>query len=407
METHLGNSYSRRRRIAIIVTLGLLTGLGPFTIDLYLPAFPALKQDLGINDAQVQLTLSATTIGFALGQLIIGPLSDRVGRRGPLIAMTALHVVASILVAIAPSLGFLTAMRALQGIGAAGGGVVAMAMTRDLFGGKPLVLMLSRLALISGLAPIVAPIVGSWMVMVMDWRGVFWGLAGYGLGVIVLVWVCTVETRPPSERTSASPGALKVAYRHVLGDRLYVGVLLVSAFSFGGLLSYVSSSSVLLQEVYGLTPAGFGAIFAICSVGVFIGIQSGGRLATRFGPHRVLSVSTIMLVLASLGVILVHYAALPYQALVPAFFCYTLGFGLGAPCASVLALQRHRENSGVAASLMGAGNQVVGSIVGPLIGVFHVTSALPVGAVMLACAVFAVASLWLVVRPHRITDRLI
>lgn len=404
---HLGNRYSRRRRIAIIVTLGLLTGLGPFTIDLYLPAFPALKSDLGINDAQVQLTLSATTLGFAVGQLVVGPLSDRVGRRLPLVAMTLLHVVASVLVAVAPSLGFLTAMRALQGIGAAGGAVVAMAMARDLFGGKPLVIMLSRLALISGLAPIVAPIVGSWMVLVMDWRGIFWGLAVYGVGVVLLVVTLTVETRPPSERAPAGRGRLRAAYRHVVGDRLYVGVLLVSAFSFGGLLSYVSSSSVLLQEVYGLTPRGFGAVFAICSVGVFVGVQAGGRLAARYGPHRVLAYSTALLVVGSLGVLLVYAASLPYQALVPAFFSYTLAFGLGAPCVSVLGLQHHRENSGVAASLLGASNQVVGSVVGPLIGVFHVTSALPVGAVMLACAVLAVAMLWLVVRPHRLGDEVL
>ena len=147
MASHLGNTFSRRRRIAIIVTLGMLTGLGPFTIDLYLPAFPALKSDLGISDTQVQLTLSATTLGFATGQLLVGPLSDRLGRRLPLIACSILHVVSSILVALSPTIEFLTAMRLLQGVGAAGGAVVAMAMARDLFSGRPLVVMLSRLAL--------------------------------------------------------------------------------------------------------------------------------------------------------------------------------------------------------------------------------------------------------------------
>ena len=131
-----GDQFSARRRVAIIVTLGLLSGLGPFTIDLYLPTFPALKTDLSITDPQVQVTLSATTIGFAVGQLVVGPLSDRFGRRRPLLIAAALHIVASVLVAVAPNVYFLTTMRALQGIGAAGGAVVAMAMARDLFSNK-------------------------------------------------------------------------------------------------------------------------------------------------------------------------------------------------------------------------------------------------------------------------------
>ena len=186
MSAQLGDRFSPRRRLAFIITLGLLTALGPFTIDLYLPAFPALKDDLLINDAQVQVTLSATTLGFALGQLLIGPLSDRLGRKGPLLAMSVLHVAASVLVAISPNVEFLTAMRALQGLGAAGGAVVAMAMARDLFDGRRLVLMLSRLALINGMAPIIAPLVGSWMIGFVSWRGVFWALTLYGTSIVVL-----------------------------------------------------------------------------------------------------------------------------------------------------------------------------------------------------------------------------
>ena len=187
MPQPLGDRFSVRRRVATIVTLGLLTGLGPFTIDLYLPTFPTLKADLAITDSQVQVTLSATTLGFALGQFVVGPLSDRLGRRLPLIVAASLHVTSSVLVAVAPNVIFLTTMRVLQGIGAAGGAVVSMAMTRDLFAGRRLVVMLSRLALINGLAPIIAPLVGSWMVTVMNWRGVFWALASYGAVLLVLI----------------------------------------------------------------------------------------------------------------------------------------------------------------------------------------------------------------------------
>ncbi|MFT3886833.1 MAG: multidrug effflux MFS transporter [Arachnia sp.] len=406
MQSDLGNRFSKRRRIAIIVTLGLLTGLGPFTIDLYLPAFPSLKGDLGITDAQVQVTLSATTLGFALGQLVIGPWSDRVGRRLPLIVASSLHVTASILVALAPSVEFLTVMRALQGIGAAGGAVVAMAMARDLFSGRPLVRMLARLSLISGLAPIIAPIVGSWMVTAMSWRGIFWGLAVYGATIIALVVRLTVETRPPEQRTRGGIGGLVGSYRTVFGDRIFVGALMVGSFGFAGLFSYVSTSSVLLQEVYGLTAQSFGAIFALCSVGVFVGVQTGARVAPKYGPQWVMACGNTLMIVAACGILVVSALDAPLQALVPCMFAYTLGFGSCGPNTNVLALKNHRETSGVASSLLGSSSMLMGSLVGPIIGSFRMTDATPMGAAMLVCAALASVALWLVLRPHRLPKTL-
>ena len=400
METDLGRAFSRRRRIALIVTLGLLTGLGPFTIDLYLPAFPAIKEGWGLSDAQVQITLSATTMGFALGQMLVGPLSDRVGRRWPLIVCCIVHIVSSVLVALAPTVGFLTVMRVFQGVGAAGGAVVAMAMARDLFSGRPLVVMLSRLALISGLAPIVAPIVGSWMVSIMPWRGIFWALAGYGAIVVILIVVTTVETRPPEARTRGGVKPLLQGFGVVVRDRVALGGMLVAAFAFGGLFSYVSSSSVLLQSVYGLTPNGFGVIFAICSCGVFVGVQVGSRLAQRFGPAWSLTMSTSLMVLASLAVLLINAADVGYVPLVPALFVFTFGFGSSAPCTQLLVLMNHRDRSGTASSLLGATTQIVGSLVGPLIGLVPMTSAVPMGTAMLICSCLAALALWSVLRPH-------
>lgn len=400
MESDLGQRFSRKRRLAIIITLGLLTGLGPFTIDLYLPAFPAIKSDWSLTDAQVQVTLSATTIGFALGQLIVGPLSDRLGRRWPLIVCSCLHVISSVLVALAPSVGFLVAMRMAQGIGAAGGSVVAMAMARDLFSGRPLVTMLSRLALISGLAPILAPIIGSWMVSIMPWRGIFWGLAGYGALVVVLIVVMTVETRPRGERTTGGIKPLLRGFGAVLRDRVSLGGVLVAALSFGGLFSYVSSSSVLLQSVYHLSAQGFGAVFAVCSCGVFIGVQAGSRLAQRFGPGLVLTGATALMVAASLAVLLVDAADAGYLPLVPALFAFTTGFGSSAPCTQLLVLQNHRERAGTASSLLGASTMGIGSIVGPVIGMVPMTSAVPMGTAMLVCSSLATLALWVVLRPR-------
>ena len=404
MASHLGNTFSRRRRIAIIVTLGMLTGLGPFTIDLYLPAFPALKTDLGISDAQVQLTLSATTLGFATGQLLVGPLSDRLGRRLPLIVCSILHVVSSVLVAVAPSIEFLTAMRLLQGVGAAGGAVVAMAMARDLFSGRPLVVMLSRLALISGLAPIVAPIVGSWMVSFTDWRGVFWGLAAYGSVVIVLIVVMTVETRPPSERTRGglSRSAWPSGRCSPTGWRWEPS-------------SWRHSPSARCSPTW---PArrcscrrctasprrGFGTVFAICSFGVFVGVQTRQPAGAALGSAVGAGPATSLMVTSGVAVLVVDAANVGFVPLVPALWILTFGFGLSAPCGQILLLHNHRQHSGTAASLMGAVTQVVGSTVGPLIGLFAMTSAVPMGIGILICALLATSALWLVLRPRSVPN---
>ena len=406
MSAQLGDRFRPRRRLAIIVTLGLLTALGPFTIDLYLPAFPALKADLLISDAQVQITLSATTMGFALGQLLVGPLSDRLGRRMPLLAMSTLHVLASVLVAISPTVEFLTVMRAFQGLGAAGGAVVAMAMARDLFDGRRLVQMLSRLALVSGMAPIVAPLIGSWMVGFVSWRGVFWALALYGVSIVVLVWLLIVETRSPAERTTGGAKVLAGAYRRVLSDRIFVGAWLTAAAAFAGLFAYVSTSSVLLQEVFGLSPRGFGAVFAVCSVGVFVGVQTGSRLAPRIGPQRVLILATAGMVLAACALLVVNAASDSWLPLVPTMFAFTLSFGACPPNLQVLALQHHRRDSGVAASLMGALNMSAAALVGPLIGLAPLTSAAPMGIAMLVCAGLAVVFLWTIIRPLSLRVRL-
>lgn len=274
-----------------------------------------------------------------------------------------------------------------------------MAMARDLFSGKPLVQMLARLALISGLAPIIAPIVGSWMVTMMDWRGVFWALAAYGATIIVLLFLFTVETRPVAERTTGGLGNLFGSYRAVFSDRIFVGALMIASFAFGGLFSYVSTSSVLLQEVYGLSSQSFGAVFAVCSVGVFLGVQAGSRLATRYGPQWILAAGTTLMIVAATGILVVNAAGGALIALVPCMFAYTLGFGSCPPNNNVLALQNHRKHSGVASSLLGSSSMVTGSIVGPIIGSFPMTSAAPMGVAMLICALLASAALWLVLRP--------
>ena len=392
---------SRARQIVTLVTLGLLTGLGPFTIDLYLPAFPALREDFGASDGQVQLTLAATTLGFAIGQLVVGPLSDRIGRRIPLLAANSVHVLASLGVAVAPDIEVLSLLRILQGLGAAGGAVVAMAMVRDLFSGDRLVVALSRLMLVQGAAPVVAPIVGSVLLSVIEWRGMFIVLAAYGLLMIVLQAVILRETHPRGRGFGTAEPFFR-RYRRVLSDRVYVGILLLAFATWGGLFSYLASASLVLQGVYGFTELQFGAVFGLCAIGVVTGAQVSPRISTRYGLPTTLMVGTAYMLL--MGILLLTTALLDAHVamIIVALFLYEFGIGLVNPAVQAIGLGRHGRDAGTAASLIGATGMIGAALVGPVIGMFPVTSAVPMSAAVAISAVVGIIVLWTVVRPRSI-----
>ncbi|KQO62273.1 multidrug effflux MFS transporter [Curtobacterium sp. Leaf261] len=400
---HPGDSLTRRQRLVYVLVLGMLTALGPFTIDLYLPAFPSLENDLGVQASTVQLTLTATTIGFAVGQLLVGPWSDKVGRRLPLILATTLHVIASVSAALAPNVEVLGLFRFLQGMGAAAGGVVAMAMVRDLFGGIPLVRMLSRLAMVNGLAPILAPLIGSQMLRFVDWRGIFVFLACYGAFVVVAAFTLIVETLPPARRHEAGHSTIRARYKALFSDRVFVGVALIGAMTFSGLFSYLSSSPFLFQQVYGLSTQAYGLLFAVNSVGVVVGVQISSRLARRVGPQWILACSTAVLLLSALTIMTLdtlHIGGLA-GVLVPLWF-FIAACGFGFPLVQVLGLAAHGKEAGTAASLLGALNFGVAGIISPVVGIIGVSSATPMAAVMACTAAVAILLLWFVVRPRSV-----
>ncbi|NEN07950.1 multidrug effflux MFS transporter [Diaminobutyricibacter tongyongensis] len=399
---HPGDSLTGRQRLAYILILGALTALGPFTIDMYLPALPTLENEFGVSTAAIQLTLTATTIGFGLGQLIVGPWSDKVGRRLPLILATAVHIVACVGAALSPNVELLAAFRALQGIGAAAGGVVAMAMVRDLFGGRPLVRMLSRLALVSGLAPVLAPVIGSQLLLVMPWRGIFFVLAVYGLFVLVCVTAWIVETLPKARRHDAGHSTTRQRYKAVLSDRVFVGIAIVGAMNFTGLFAYLSSSSFIFQGLYGFDAQQYGLLFAVNSIGIIIGVQSSARITKYVGPQWILAVTTVvMLVSALLIVILGQAGAGIWGTVIPLWF-FIAACGFGFPCVQVLALNGHGREAGTAASLLGAANFGIAGIISPVVGLLGTSNAIPMGAVMAVTSTVSICALWFVVRPRTV-----
>jgi DHA1 family bicyclomycin/chloramphenicol resistance-like MFS transporter len=389
-------------RLALM--LGAFVALGPLTIDMYLPALPAIREELATSSATVQLTLTGTLIGLALGQLVIGPLSDALGRRRPLLAGTALHVVASLLVLVAPSIAVLGALRVFQGVGTAAASVVALAIVRDLFEGRAAATMLSRLFLVMGVAPVLAPTIGGELLRFTNWRGVFAVLAVYGVLVLALGSFGLRETLPPSRRRAGGIGNTLRTYGGLFRDRTYVGLILVAGLTMAALFTYVSGSSFVYQRQFGLDEQQFGMLFGAGAVWLIAATQLNPLLLRRWSPAQILVAGTVGGTAA--GGLLVLLAALEAGGLlgvaVP-LWAVLFGAGLALPNAPALALSAYGDSAGSAAALLGAVQFGVGAAVSPLVGLLG-NDALAMGAVIVASLLLAVAVLVVVVRPWTLPE---
>jgi len=399
VESSPGDAFTSGQRFKYILILGALAALGPFTIDLYLPAFPNVAADLNASDAAIQITLTATLIGFALGQLIVGPLADAFGRRRPLIIATSLHVLASLAVAFAPTIELVTVGRVFQGIGAAGSGVVAMAIVRDLFAGQRLIRMLSRLALVWGLAPVLAPVIGSQLLRFVEWRGIFIVLAGYGLAMVIVSAFFMIETLPAERRGAFSGRAVARRYRHLLRDRAFIGAALLGGMLFTALFGYLSSSSFLLQEKFGLSAQEYGIAFGVNSLGLVAATQISARLMRRFAPKSVATAGVLIMSAGALSLLVAGLVDGGLAWVLISLFFVVSPLGIVMPTVQVTALANHAEEAGTAASMIGAVNSFLPGLVTPLIGLMGV-SVLSMGIVMVGALAVAHIALWFIVRPN-------
>ena len=379
----LSSRFVGRKYVQLVLVLGALSAIGPLTIDTYLPALPDLSRQLGATDAQAQATITGLLIGLGFGQLIIGPLSDSVGRRKPLLAGLVLHALMSILCALAPSIGLLTVTRTLQGFAGAAVAVVSMAVVRDLFSGIRAAQLLSRLVLVLGVAPILAPSLGSALLALTSWRGIFVVLAVIALGMLVLAFLALPETLPVERRRPVSiTGSLR-AYRSLFSDRLFIVMVLVAGLMFATLFAYISGAPFVLQDLYGMTPQQFGLAFSANAVGMIAMTQINPWLVKRYSPVSVLSFGVLLAVTGAVTLLVLMLLGVGgwFAFMAPLFFVISAA-GLSFPNAPAIALNRHGESAGTAAALLGASQFMIGGAIAPLVGVFGNGTPVPMAAIM-------------------------
>lgn len=368
-----------------------------FSTDVYLPSLPDVARDLHASVASVQLTMTVMLLGGAVGQLVVGPVSDRFGRRAPALVGLGLHVLTSVACAFAPTVGVLIGLRAAQGFFNAASVVVAMAVVRDLFVGGHAARLLSRLMLVIGLAPLLAPSVGGFVAAHAGWRAVFGVLALYGVLVWVAVLVRLPETLPPAARRPGGIRAGLTGYAALVRDRHFVALAVLPGLSTAVLMSYVVSSPFVLRTGYGLSEQQFALVFAANGIGLVGGAQLNAALVHKVAPLRVLRAAQLLI--AVLGLVLVALAATGWgglPALLVVLWLLMATLNLASPNANALAMSRHGQVAGSAAAVIGAAQAGVSGVVSPLSGLLGggavAMAAVMAGAALLGVAVLALAT---------------
>ncbi|MFG3283703.1 Bcr/CflA family multidrug efflux MFS transporter [Streptomyces sp. NPDC048111] len=393
----------RRTSLLVTLVLGGLTALPPLSMDMYLPALPQVTDALNSPAATVQLTLTACLAGMALGQLVVGPMSDKWGRRRPLLIGMVVYVLATAVCAFAPNAELLISFRLLQGLAGAAGIVIARAVVRDLYDGVEMARFFSTLMLISGVAPVVAPLIGGQVLRLTDWRGVFAVLTVIGVLLTAVVFKRLHETLPPERRHSGGVGEALRTMGGLLKDRVFTGYMLAGGLAFAALFAYISASPFVVQEIYGASPQTFSLLFGLNSVGlVVVGQINGKVLIGRVSLDKALGFGLAVIALAATALLLMTSGVFGDVGLAPVaagLFVLMSAMGLAMPNTNAQALMRTPNAAGSASALLGTSSFLVGAIASPLVGIAGEATAVPMAVVQLASAVAALLCFLLLCRP--------
>lgn len=385
----------------MLCVLALLSAIAPLATDMYLPGLPSMAESLDTSAASVQLTLTTFMAGLGIGQLVIGPLSDGMGRRTLLLAGTILCAVSGVLCAIAPNIGVLIAARLLQGFSGGAGIVLARAVIADRAKGDAAARLFSVMMIIGGVAPVIAPLLGGALLGPVGWRGIFWVLAAASVVMLMGVLTLVPETLPAERRHGGGLTALVGNLRYVVTNRTYLGYAFTFAFGFGALFSYISASPFVVQDVLGLSPGQFSIVFAINSLGIVTGSIVNTKLIGTFEARRLLTFGVSLLVTAGLLLVLATTIGGSHIWLVlPLMFAVVASIGFIMGNATALAQGQVSEAAGTGSALMGACQFGLAALVSPLVGIGGPDTAVPMALAILASGVVAMTSLQVLARVH-------
>lgn len=386
--------------------LGLLSAVGPFAIDMYLPALPNVAEDLGSPIAAAQMTLTAYFIAFGLAQLIYGPLADQVGRKPPLYIGLAVFILGSIGCTFAPSIGALVAARFVQGLGAAVLMVVPRAIIRDMHTGAEATRLMALIMLVISISPMLAPLAGSGVIYIGNWRAIFAVLGVAAVLSLLMTGFLLPETLAVEKRVAVNVRNLASGTALLLRDRGFMGLTFIGAFGLASFFVFIASASFVYTGQFGLSPTGFSIAFAINAIGFFAASQLAAPFAERFGMVRTISAAVAGFMVFSLllvGLTLAGYGTLP--VIVAFLFLANACLGLVIPTTMVLALEEHGEIAGLASSLGGTLQMVAGGLAVVAAGPFFDGTATPMVIAIAICAIIAfLLTRFVLVRPALVSN---
>ncbi|MCY8979698.1 Bcr/CflA family efflux MFS transporter [Bacillus halotolerans] len=377
-----------KERLALAFLLGMLAILGPLNIDMYLPSFPDIADDLSASASLVQLSLTACLIGLTIGQVIVGPVSDAQGRRKPLLICIFLFALSSLFCALSPNITTLVAARFLQGITASAGLVLSRAIVRDVFTGRELSKFFSLLMVITAVAPMIAPMTGGALLLLpfATWHTIFHFLTIIGFVLVLIIALRLKETLPPEKRIPSSIGTSVRTMGSLLKDRSFMGYALTVGFVHGGSFAYVSGTPFVYQDIYGVSPQVFSILFGINGLAIITGSFIIGRFGGIIHEKSLLRMAVITAMIATAVLLTMTMIHGPLAALVISIFVYMITIGMVLTSTFTLAMEKQRHRAGSASALLGMLPLLLGSIVSPLVGIDE-TTAVPMGAIMFVTAV--------------------
>jgi DHA1 family bicyclomycin/chloramphenicol resistance-like MFS transporter len=395
-------SITKRERWKYIFLIGGLQTIQPFSLDPYLPSGPIIARGFDVPDSMIQLTFSALTLGFALGQLIAGPLSDSIGRRKPMLIGSAAFVLASIFVALAPNLEMFFASRFIQGVAGAAVFVVGNAVLRDLYAGLSLLKIMSRVLLIQALAWFIGPFVGSQLLQFMDWRGVSLVIGSYAILILLTAIKFLPETLHYEDRREEIFSGMLKRFNYVLKDRLYVGLLIISMLYGVGLWSYLVVTPFVLANQFDLTPSEVGLMLTINSIGAYLGVQFASKLAQKIPAQWILVGISVLSFFLGIGLIASSSMNPPLWLVSGLVLIFAFGFGMGITPIGALSLAPHGNEAGTAASLLAVLTSLGISAAGPYFTTLSKQDMSGVGMTIMACHLFALLVMVTIVHPWKV-----